>query len=79
MDNKKDDGVVKGVAKYRLKAPHYRQGRYYKVGDVITVEDEKPSKTWERIDDAKTQPAPSPAKPEEPAKGKRPSEKDVTA
>lgn len=43
-------GVVKGTVTYRLTQPHYRQGRYYQPGELITVTDEKPGKTWVRVE-----------------------------
>lgn len=50
---------------YKLHAPHYRQGVYYEEGAVITVSaDEKPSKTWEPIEELKSTKAPAPASSE---------------
>lgn len=45
------DEKYKGTKKYRLRAPHYRRGVYYAAGDVITVTDEKPSKTWVPVEE----------------------------
>lgn len=50
-EKKKKPEVVAGPATYVLKAPHYRNGNYYAVGDKITVVDEAPSVTWERVPD----------------------------
>jgi hypothetical protein len=50
---RKDDGVVKGEATYRLTERHYRKGVTYLPGDLITVTDEKPGRTWVRVDGAK--------------------------
>ena len=47
---RKNDGVVKGEATYRLTERHYRKGVMYQPGDVITVTDEKPGRSWVRID-----------------------------
>lgn len=41
------DPKYKGAKTYRIKAPHYRAGVLYETGSLITVTDEKPSKTWE--------------------------------
>lgn len=41
----------KGVRKYRLRVPHYRQGLYFVAGDIITVTDERPSKTWVPVEE----------------------------
>ncbi len=38
--------VVPGTKRYRLRQPHYRQGSYFSPGDIITVTDEVPGKTW---------------------------------
>lgn len=48
----------KGKRTYTLNAPHYRQGVRYEVGDTITVENEKPSKTWEPVGAAPKKAAP---------------------
>lgn len=58
-------GVVPGVVTYRLAQPHYRRGAWYQAGDTITVTDEKPGKTWVRVDAkaaAVAAPVESPAK-----------------
>ncbi len=39
----------KGKKTYRIRAAHYRAGVLYDVGSLITVEDEKPSKTWDLV------------------------------
>lgn len=39
----------KGRKTYRLKAAHYRSGVLYDVGSLITVTDERPSKTWDLV------------------------------
>ncbi len=49
---RKNDGVVKGEATYRLTERHYRKGVTYQPGDIITVTDEKPGRTWVRVDGA---------------------------
>lgn len=50
---RKDEGIVKGEATYRLTQPHYRKGVTYQPGDLITVTDEKPGRTWVRVDGVK--------------------------
>lgn len=50
----------RGSITYTVKQPHYRGGVYYGVGEKITVTDEKPSRTWERVT-ARPSPAPAPA------------------
>ena len=41
----------KGTRKYRLKQPHYRQGLLYAPGDIITVTDEVPGKSWVPVEE----------------------------
>jgi len=41
----------RGTKKYRLRVPHYRAGVYYAAGEVITVTDEKPSRTWVPVEE----------------------------
>lgn len=41
----------KGTKKYRLRVPHYRRGVYLAAGDIITVTDEVPSKTWVPVEE----------------------------
>lgn len=36
----------RGTKTYRLTQPHYRQGRYFNPGELITVTDEVPGKSW---------------------------------
>lgn len=36
----------KGTKSYTVQAKHYRQGRMFEPGEVITVTDEVPSRTW---------------------------------
>lgn len=43
--SKRPDKVM-GTKSYRLTQAHYRQGTYYNPGDIITVTDEVPGKTW---------------------------------
>lgn len=38
--------IVPGTKSYRLTEPHYRRGRYFQPGEVITVTDEQPGKSW---------------------------------
>lgn len=40
----------KGTKSYRSNQPHYRQGRFYMPGEIITVTDEKPSKHWRLVE-----------------------------
>lgn len=40
------DPKYKGTLTYRLTEPHYRLGRMYSAGELITVTDEKPGKSW---------------------------------
>jgi hypothetical protein len=40
----------KGTKSYRLTETHYRDGRLYSAGEMITVTDEKPGTTWEPLD-----------------------------
>lgn len=55
----------KGTKKYRVRVPHYRRGVYYAAGDIITVTDEVPSKTWVAVEErqvtqiVETEPAPA--------------------
>ena len=64
------DEKYKGTKSYRVRQPHYRLGRTYQPGEIITVTDEKPSKTWVPVE---VQPvtaivdAPEPAAPSRPA------------
>lgn len=39
----------KGTHSYRSSQPHYRQGRLYQPGEIITVTDERPSKHWVKV------------------------------
>ena len=39
----------KGKKTYRLGAPHYREGVYMPAGELITVTDETPSRTWSEV------------------------------
>lgn len=46
----KEAPKAKGVKRYLLKQPHYRQGHYFPAGVVIEVAaDEKPSVTWDEV------------------------------
>lgn len=41
----------RGTKTYRLKnQPHYRSGTLYQVGELVTVTDEIPSRTWELVE-----------------------------
>lgn len=55
-------GVVPGTKSYRLTKPHYRQGRYYQPGEIITVTDEKPGKSWVPVEAGAVAATPSPEK-----------------
>jgi hypothetical protein len=39
----------RGTKTYRLRQPHYRRGTYYEAGELITVTDEVPSRTWDLV------------------------------
>ena len=41
------DPKYKGEKTYRLTQPHYRLGRLYQPGELITVTDEVPGRTWD--------------------------------
>lgn len=58
----------KGKKTYRLKAPHYRGGKRYEIGERITVTDEIPSKTWVLIDPNAKAPEAQPVDLSTPAK-----------
>ena len=40
------DPKYKGEKTYRLTQPHYRLGRLYQPGELITVVDEVPGRSW---------------------------------
>lgn len=65
--------VVKGTKTYRLTEPHYRLGRVYQAGELITVTDEVPGRTWVPLEAEKAAAATAPA----PQPAKRPSDKDL--
>lgn len=43
----------KGTKSYRLTQQHYRKGRMYQPGEIITVENERPGRSWVLIPDAR--------------------------
>lgn len=61
---KNKDTAYAGKKTYRMTEPHYRKGKYYPAGSLITVVDEKPSVTWEPVgksDLAEDESLPAPA------------------
>lgn len=62
----------RGEKTYRVGVRHYRQGVVYEPGELITVTDEKPSKTWTLVDTAKEA-----AKPAAPAATKPQGKRDA--
>ena len=58
---------------FRLTEPHYRAGKYYQAGELITVVDEEPGASWVPYVEAGPElPAPAPLTPQT-----RPSDKPV--
>ena len=53
------DTAFMGKKTYRMTEPHYRKGKYYPAGSIITVVDEKPSATWELVEDDASKGAPA--------------------
>lgn len=41
---------IMGKQTFRLTEPHYRLGRTYQPGELITIENEVPGRTWELFD-----------------------------
>jgi hypothetical protein len=58
----------RGTKTYRLGARHYRKGVLYEAGELITVTDEIPSKTWTLVDTSKPEEKPAPAGPKQSTK-----------
>lgn len=42
----------RGTKSYVCGQKHYRKGRMYEIGEVVTVTDEIPSRTWAPVDEA---------------------------
>lgn len=54
--------------------PHYRAGRYYQAGEIISIVDESPGRTWTKV--VKGQPIPEVKSPQGPTL--RPSDRSIT-
>lgn len=57
------DPKYKGTKTYRLTEFFYSQGRLYEAGELITVTDKVPGRTWELVEEEKPAPAKAPPPP----------------